>query len=301
MASLKKAFTLIELMVVISVMAILSTIVVFGIRSAGNDEGVKADYRQLYDDMKSLKLRANLGKQGVEAGTSVQAIGFQIGASPFRYSVNNATYNIPMRNLSRVVSVSDGTTTYTSGSFAIFFYPENYVTNGVYPTSFAMCCGSVKFSNNVIINVTGANSLISYPITISGSGFRINTINVSYVANSLPIMPTSTPEPTATMTPFLSPTPQMTLTPTLTLTPAITSTPTITPTPACICSSWVNNRCANVGDKCLGGQGEGTGSMIQSRTCNPAFSYCQISRCVVDVSCAPTLTPTLTPTPVKKG
>lgn len=170
---MKKAFTLIELMIVMAVAAILGGIAMFGVSRARKDEGVRADYLLFYEQMRSSKLRANLGK--LYGGTTVQTFAFTMGL-PY-YWVNNVRVDFPQAR-TMVYSISCGGNTYTSGSASIFFYPDNY-TVATMPTRYGGCssCG-VNFTGDLTINLSSYSSpSMLYPIVISGSGYKINSIN----------------------------------------------------------------------------------------------------------------------------
>jgi prepilin-type N-terminal cleavage/methylation domain-containing protein len=177
MAFLKKGFTLIEVTVVLSVIAILSTMTVFGLKKAGQGEAQKADYLKFYEDVKSLKMRANLGKQNSDFSSSIQILRFNIGDSS--YSLNGV--NVPFKNRSLFQSVVIGPNTYNTKDLdvTIRFYPSNF--SDELPTSYGTIGGATAFSGFTTINIvdyTGNSKPIS--LRISGVGYLINTINTLY-------------------------------------------------------------------------------------------------------------------------
>jgi prepilin-type N-terminal cleavage/methylation domain-containing protein len=186
MVFLKKSFTLVEMMVVIGVIGILSTIAYFGVRQAGRGEGQKADYLKFYEDIKSMKIRANLGKQNEENLSSVQNLTFTLGQSLYEFNSRMVVF----RNKSIIQSVSTGEDTYLQGKISINFYPVNYVSDPM-PTAFGYyysCaqCPRTELNNLVMINVADSTGISSvYPIIISGSGYLINTVGMGSLSDAL--------------------------------------------------------------------------------------------------------------------
>jgi len=209
MLSIKRGYTLIELMVVFAVIAILSTIVAFGIRKTGEDEGVKSDYLIFYENVKSLKLRANLGKQNVVGmtSTSVQTLEFRIGQSS--YLINGVS--VAFKNKAKFVSVSYNGAYSGSEVVRINFYPYNLSTLPL-PTSFGCidCApgSQILLTSGIIINIGKDISSKIFPISISANGYLIGNVGTgNSVFPTAQILPTSTPTPTQIPVATLTPTP----------------------------------------------------------------------------------------------
>lgn len=186
----RAGYTLVELVIVLTIILILATVVIFGLSGSRSIEGTKADYLDFMENLKSLKLRANLGKQN--AGSSIQTMQFTIGES--FYTMNGQI--VTFKNKSTVNSISHGTT-YESGSVTLNFYPDNYFVSGTAPPSYGVCvnCGGlgpkVLLTSDMTINVGSTSPSVTtfYPVSISGSGYKIYTINAnplsSFDPNSL--------------------------------------------------------------------------------------------------------------------
>ncbi len=276
---MKKSFTLIELTIVISVILILSTIIVVGMGRANQEEGLKADYLEFYDNLKNLQLRANLGKivnpgESSNLQTSVQKIVFYINTS--NYSINNeAQKSLKNQSKFRLQSVYPNGTAVT-----LYLYPSSFT--GPTPTGGFIYQNNNSLGDNVNIYIVKTDyGIYGYPIVLSGATYKLATINAGgRIIIATPPPPTNTPLPL--------PTAAMRASPTVYASPTATKTPT--PTPDCSsCSAWTNRECDFNQVLCSSGADQ-TILMYQERRCT--IDGCRTSQCVIDKSCD-----VLTPTP----
>ncbi len=186
---MKKSFTLVELAVVASIIVLFSTIAFVGLRKTRESDGLRSDYQDFYENLKALKIRANLGKIDASlplgSQTSRQLITFSTGQTFYR--VNNVVTNL--RNGSRFNWVRTGgnNTNYT-GSFTLGLFPQRY--SGIMPVDligvpaaynhYIACTGCGAFNTNVVLNdvriYLTKDGVHGYYIQFSGPDYRIDTI-----------------------------------------------------------------------------------------------------------------------------
>lgn len=191
---MKRAFTLVEFGVIISIILILSTMIFSGTKSARDNDALKADYLELYENIEALKLRANLGKLVNPAAiptiqTSLQKITFTTGETS--YGINGTAKNFRNKTQFNYVRAGTAATNYT-GSFTLGFFPERYsgptppnLLAGVAAASnhYVACTDCGNFNNDVGSRLDNVRIYLTkdgthgYYIQLSGTNYLINTIS----------------------------------------------------------------------------------------------------------------------------
>lgn len=188
---MRRAFTLIELMVVISVVTILSTIVFFGIGNARQDEGLNADYLQFYDDLIATRLRSNLGQLAPTLSpsstpTTKQTVTINLGTNG--YMINDFVRRT-FDNGTIITSVTMGIgLPRTSGTLIISFVPEASGINPgptLMPTPeggyFAVVTAPDRAVSNPAYIVLTGKSGATKTIEIQGYALNGNTFYISAI------------------------------------------------------------------------------------------------------------------------
>lgn len=173
---MKKAFTMVELVVIIAVIVIFTGMAAFGMTRGREDEGLKSDYLEFYDDVKNLQMRANLGKQ--YNNSSVQIVQFTL-PSASSYIVNGVSKQF--KNGSKIMKIIGGNP-YETGTFIIKFYPNNYSSSGITPTPIMYIYNNSDYTKpstwtNVVIYIGKTGQTTGYAINLKGAGIEINSIN----------------------------------------------------------------------------------------------------------------------------
>lgn len=174
---LKSAFSVIELIVVLSIIFLFSSFALFGFAKSRTDEGLKADYLEFYEDIKAAKLRANLGKIApttppVSTLTTMHKISFVVNST--QYTIDGV--NKIFKNGSRITQVIINSSTYTSGSFTIYFVPDaNYLGPTLVVGNRFITSGSTG-STTARIKIAKTGTNVVYYFRLIGEGYNINKI-----------------------------------------------------------------------------------------------------------------------------